>query len=248
MALQPSVNRQRARGLDNYVISTSSPSWRTDVPTPNLIWFNRQQLRLGIHRMFALAPPFAGLIYRFEHPIHRAHRAVITAFIEQSRVNRGRSDIYKALAVENIQDVLPFGLTQCESTGRTWFGRHRVTLRCALTINRSAIDSQCHARRGDARSGVQLVEGGHQVSSPFSWAVGSPSKVQSFFWTSMMVCARPSSPCRRVISRVNFSTCRFSASVESGFGPRRCGSSASRCASRRSLPHLTSSEAYRPSR
>jgi hypothetical protein len=37
MASQPSVNRQQARSLDYYVISTSSPSWRTHVEVPDWI-------------------------------------------------------------------------------------------------------------------------------------------------------------------------------------------------------------------
>jgi hypothetical protein len=37
MASQPSVNRQQARSLDYYVISTSSPSWRTYVGRPQTL-------------------------------------------------------------------------------------------------------------------------------------------------------------------------------------------------------------------
>src|SRR5665213_3976571 len=198
--------------------------------------------------MLALAASFSDLIRAGQHPIHCAHRTVITAFIEQSGVNRGGRGIDETFAIEGLEDLLSFGLTQCERTGRTRFGRPRVASRRTLTINCSAIDSQRHACRGDSRAGVQWVEGVHQMSSPFSCAVGSPSKVQSFFWTSMTMCARASSARKRTISRVCPASRRFCASARSGFGPRRCGVSASRSASRRCLRHLNSSEEYRPSR
>src|SRR5665213_4123629 len=219
-----------------------------DIPTPNLIRLGRQQRRFGIDRMLALAASFSDLIRAGQHPIHCAHRTVITAFIEQSGVNRGGRGIDETFAIEGLEDLLSFGLTQCERTGRTRFGRPRVASRRTLTINCSAIDSQRHACRGDSRAGLQWVEGVHQMSSPFSCAVGSPSKVQSFFWTSMTMCARASSARKRTISRVYPASRRFCASARSGFGPRRCGVSASRSASRRCLRHLNSSEEYRPSR
>jgi hypothetical protein len=79
-----------------------------------------------VNRMFALATPFSGLTCGLQHPIHRVHRAVITAFIEQGRVNCGRSGVDEPVAVEDIQDVLPFGLTQRERAGRAGFARCRT--------------------------------------------------------------------------------------------------------------------------
>src|SRR5450756_1346632 len=179
--------------------STTSRRTFCYIPTPHLVGPDRQQFRLGINRMLALAAPLPGLLCGLEYPVHRAYGAVISAFIEQGGVNRGGSDVDEALAVEDLDDDLPFGCAQREGRSGAGFGRHRVTRLGALAVNAGTIDSQRRAGRRDAGAGLQTVVSVHQVSSPFSCAVGRPSKVQSFFWTSMMVCARSSSPRRRCL-------------------------------------------------
>lgn len=67
-----------------------------------------------------------------------------------------------------------------------------------ITINAGAVNLlvaafvlmlQCCAGADEPDLRNQVVERAHQECSPRSAAVGRPSKVQSFFWTSIMMCA-----------------------------------------------------------
>jgi len=74
-----------------------------DVPTPNLAGPDRQQFGLGVDGVHALTAPLPALMAGRQKPVHRADRAVIPAFVEQGGVDRRRSHIGEALAVEHFQ-------------------------------------------------------------------------------------------------------------------------------------------------
>src|SRR5437868_6623610 len=81
----------------------SRPFELGDVPRPHFARPARQQLRSCIDGMNALTTSLANLALRSQQPIHGANRAVITAFIEQSRKHGGRCHVSEALAVEYAQ-------------------------------------------------------------------------------------------------------------------------------------------------
>ena len=115
------------------------------------------------------------------------------ALIEQDREHRSRRQIGEALTVEEQQQHRTFRLAQ--SQWRPWATpvRERGDLPPRQTITRAVdpgpSDRQGHARRGDADLGTQFSEHGHHPVNSCS-SIGSPSKVHSFFWASMIAVAR----------------------------------------------------------
>ena len=68
--------------------------------------------------MFTLIATLSGLILSGQEPVHRANRAVITAFIEQRGVDRGRRYISEALAVEHAEQQILLGARECQGRSR----------------------------------------------------------------------------------------------------------------------------------
>ena len=75
-----------------------------NVPTPDLVGAGREQFGLGVGRMAQLIAAFAHFGVLVQHPIHRAGRTQIGAFIQQRGVHFARRLIGKALAVERVMD------------------------------------------------------------------------------------------------------------------------------------------------
>jgi len=157
---------------------------------------------------------------------------VIATLIEQDRENRCRREVSEALAVEDQQQNAPLVLAQRQRWPRTTFPRQRAPLATrqpsARPIDPGPVDRQRHATRGDADLGPKGGEGLHQSFPSCSSAVGRPSKVHSFFWTSMMAFARSSWRRNRTISRVSCASRLRCATAGLAFGPRRGVTSAAR--------------------
>jgi len=84
-----------------------------DVPAPQLIGFGGQQLRLLIRRMGELIAAFAAFATGFQQAVHGADRAMITALIEQGRVDLCRRAILKTLLMKTSQYGGLFAFREC---------------------------------------------------------------------------------------------------------------------------------------
>jgi hypothetical protein len=84
-----------------------------DVPTPQLIGFGGQQLRLLIGRMGELIAAFTAFATGFQQVVHGADRTMITALIEQGRVDLCRRAILKTLLMKASQYGGLFTFREC---------------------------------------------------------------------------------------------------------------------------------------
>lgn len=152
-----------------------------DVPAPHFIGLHREQFRLDIGRMHALATTFADLMMRGQQPIHGANRAVVAAFIQQRGEHRRRRHLGEALAVQKIQQHPLFGGRKRQ--GRTRAHREEAYPYLPLQpfpIQPGSTERERQASGNDADVRHQFVVRAHHGCSSES-AVGRPSKVQSFF-------------------------------------------------------------------
>ena len=62
--------------------------------------------------------PLTALVAGRQEPVHRANRAVITAFVEQRGIDRGRGHIGEALAVEYPEQQLLLDARECQRGSR----------------------------------------------------------------------------------------------------------------------------------
>jgi hypothetical protein len=72
--------------------------------------------------MPALAAALADLVLERKQAVHGAYGAVIPSFIEQDGIDGGRRDIHEAIAIEDLEKVLAFGVTQGERGSGTRVG------------------------------------------------------------------------------------------------------------------------------
>lgn len=93
-------------------------------PRPYLVRTHREQLRLAIDRMNALAAPLTRLALRFQKAVHGPNSAVITPFVERCSEDRRWRRIDKALAVEHTKQILLLG--DGEGQRRPNSHRHRT--------------------------------------------------------------------------------------------------------------------------
>ena len=113
-------DHETAENIEDDVEVIRSPFHRAaqlgNVPTPQLIGFGGQQLRLLIRRMSELIAALAAFAMRFQQAVHGANRAMKPAFIEQRRVDlRGRA-ILKTLLMKAGKHGGLFECGQCADT------------------------------------------------------------------------------------------------------------------------------------
>jgi hypothetical protein len=196
-----------------------------DVPRPDLIGRNSEQLGLGVGRVGELVAPLATAAVGRQQPVHRAHRAEVATLVEQRRMHGRRRRVGKAVAVEGVEQRLVLDGVECERWARArGTGHRRPHQRCAvrsyaLTRWCAAPQAQGATGRAGAERRGEFVHGGHQILSPFSSSV-KPIKEASFFWTSMTSMALSSRRLSRSTSRVSWAMCRASARFGSTLGPR----------------------------
>jgi hypothetical protein len=77
-----------------------------DVPGPDLVGCNRQQLGLGVRRMDELVAPLPRATGARQQPVHGAHRAKVAALVEQRGMHGRRRGVQEPLAVERIEQRL----------------------------------------------------------------------------------------------------------------------------------------------
>lgn len=70
-----------------------------DIPRPDLVGLNSQQLGLGVGGMDALIAPLTAGAVGAQHAVHGAHRAQVDTLVEQRGMHARRSGIGEALAV-----------------------------------------------------------------------------------------------------------------------------------------------------
>ena len=64
----------------------------------------REQFRLGVGRVAQLIAAFADFGVLVQHPVHRAGRTQIGAFIQERRVHFAGRLVGKALTIERLMD------------------------------------------------------------------------------------------------------------------------------------------------
>ena len=186
-----------AENIQDHIQVETGPFGRAfefrDIPAPDLVGRGSQELRLGVDRVHPLAPALRRLAVRLQGAVQGAHRADVAPLVQQGGIDKIRRAIGEAFAVEHLQQLLPLIGRERQRSWRTWHQRCRRGQQEApagiLAIDRTAVQIQGGASRSQADLRGQLVEGLHQQHSLGVSSAGSPSKAQSFFWTSMMALA-----------------------------------------------------------
>ena len=97
-----------------------------DVPGPDLVGSDGQELGFLVLGVAQLVAPFAQLSFALEEAVHGAFRAEVNPFIEQRGVDLAGSAIHEPVTVEHGQDLLAFFGAQGQSRGRRRASRSRA--------------------------------------------------------------------------------------------------------------------------
>jgi len=186
-----------AENIQDHIQVETGPFGRAfefrDIPAPDLVRRSGQEFRLSIDRVYPLVPALCRLAVDLQGAVQGAHRADVPPLVQEGGINIIRRAVGKAFAVEHIQQLLPLIGRERQRGRRTGRQRYRRGQQEApagiLAIDRTAAQVQGGAGRSQADLRSQLIEGLHQQSSLGVSSVDSPSKAQSFFWTSMMALA-----------------------------------------------------------
>src|SRR5664279_1448372 len=222
-----------------------------DIPGPDLVGRQRQQLRLFIDWMPQLLAPLPDFLAGGQDAVHGADRAVVDPFVEQAGVDLGWRLIGEARCVQKIQHDLAFDGSQ--SATRLQSGAtHGLWPRQmpAMTIDAGARQVQCRARTGGETGRRRQRDDGsdHDASSLSDVASGRPSKAATFFWMAMMASACSSRRTSRAFSRLACASSAVNGLRGAGFGPRLIGVSPPRAPAARNPRQSLRVEEYRPSR
>src|SRR5712691_12628764 len=216
-----------------------------DVPRPDLIRRRGHELRFGVGRMPRLVPPLADLGCGVEDAIHRARRAEIGLLLEQRGLDFGWRVIDESLAVQHVEDRLPFGGDQRARRGRA-NGRCRRPSGLSSPIEGRACEADALTERRGLAGRGHGFDGDHQsVSSMSRGFRGIPRISATFFWRVMIVSTRASLRCRR---RFSTSSCFTRGSTGLGAGPRLRARPATSSPCSRWRRQCTKCELYKPSR
>ena len=206
--------------------------------------------------MSKLVAPLAGFSLLFQQPVHGAHRAVIDAFVEQSRIHRGRRAVLETFFMQHA-------VTAARSTGFNARGdgpagsrrRHRrgTDLHAPRGRRQDGGDrTKCDSRR-DSQAGCtptsedRYTAAFMRASRPFLPDWPESPAAWPVFWTSMMMPALRRSSVRRAFWLRSLPT---SASSEfcRDLRPRLAGVRPLRMPASRSRRQFTRSDEYRRSR
>ena len=100
-----------AENIQDHIQVEAGPFGRAfefrDIPAPDLVGGGGQEFRLGIDRVYPLAPAFSRLAVRLQGAVQGAHRADVAPLVQQGGIDKIRRAIGEAFAVEHIQQLLP---------------------------------------------------------------------------------------------------------------------------------------------
>ena len=158
-----------------------------DVPGPNLVGRDREQLGLGVGRVGELVAPLAAATIDRQQAVHRAHRAEIAALVEQRGVHGRRRGVDEALAIEGVQQHLAFvrvkGQWRARSGGTPCPRPHerRAAYQRVLPGGGTSPQAHCPARCAGAQGRGEFVHAGHELLSGLLSCSSRASKAATFF-------------------------------------------------------------------
>ena len=156
---------------------------RAPVPGPDLVRAGGHQTRLGIDRVAQLVAPLLEFLIFSQNPVHRRHRAVIDAFIQQRGIDFPRGLVGKPLIVECLAHGHFF--VRAERPRRRWRGRTLFRdVRPAGGVAAAAGYAQRLAGQLHSHLVSQRFHHRPHFASGTS-GIGRFSSTSNFFWASM---------------------------------------------------------------
>jgi len=180
-----------AEDVQDHVEVEAHPLGRTfelgDVPRPNLIGLNSQQLGLGVGRVGELVAPLAATTVDGQQAVHRAHRAEIAALVEQRGVHRRRGGVDEALAVEGVEQQLALRNIQRQwwahagSAPWPWAHKRRPTQARPMPGRCAPPQAQRAARGAGSQGRGEFVHAAHELLSGLLSCSSRANKAATFF-------------------------------------------------------------------